>query len=66
MSKKHGAATWHAEVLRDEAERLAVACRALEFGLGFLEGREAGGIEARRALAVRPWDKTLERPVSIG
>lgn len=55
--KRNGPEQWAAVVLREEVERLTIACRMLEFGQGYFEGRAAGAAETRRALAVRPWEK---------
>lgn len=43
--KSKGPEQWRAVVLRDEAERLAIACRQLEHRLGWFEGRGCGCTE---------------------
>ncbi|AYN56882.1 hypothetical protein PBI_ANDREW_70 [Arthrobacter phage Andrew] len=57
MGKKQGPEVWHARVLRDEAEALAIACRMLEFQLGYLEGRATA--EAAAVRAVDNWGAQL-------
>lgn len=38
MSDRSTPQAWHAQVLHDEAEQLAIACRMLEFQQGYWAG----------------------------